>query len=73
MTPWESVEANRHTAHQIGRYFIGKLEYTTLQGERVTGRLWIENREGEGMEVAGKLIPEGVTDEWIAEFWKQNF
>jgi hypothetical protein len=73
MTPWESVEANRHTAQQIGRYTIGKMEYTTLQGETITGKLWIENEEGEGMEIASDLIQEGVTEEWLTDFWKQNF
>lgn len=73
MTPWESIEANREQACQIGLYTIGKLEYTTLQGLHVTGKLWIEFDSGEGMEVDANQIPEGVTAEWLDEFWRLNF
>jgi len=73
MTPWESIEANRDQAHQIGPFTIGKLEYTTLQGLHVTGKVWIEFESGEGMEADVNLIPEGVTAEWLHDFWKANF
>lgn len=73
MTPWESVEANRDQACHIGPFTIGKLEYDTLQGEHITGKVWIENESGEGMEVDEHLIPEGVNAEWLHEFWRLNF
>jgi hypothetical protein len=72
MTPWESVEANRESAHRVGNYWIGRMECDTLQGDRFSG-LWLENVEGEGMAVNHGQIPEGVTPEWLDQFWKDNF
>lgn len=72
MTPWESVEKNKASAHQIGPFHIGKLEYDTLQGDRFSG-LWLEFEIGEGMQVKHGVIPEGVSPEWLMEFWKREF
>jgi hypothetical protein len=71
-TPWESMEANRDSAYQVGSFWISRFEYITLQGLHFRG-LWMENAEGEGMQVSETAIPEGVTPEWLARFWKRNF
>ncbi len=72
MTPWESIEANQASATRVGDYWISRLEYTTLQGGHFVG-LWLENKEGEGMQVRADAIPEGATPEWLDLFWKANF
>ena len=77
MSPWEAVEASRDSACKVGGYTIGALAYTMYAGttkeQQVTGKIWIENAEGEGMEADPELIPEGVTEVWMDQFWKENF
>jgi hypothetical protein len=77
VNPWEAVEAARPMAYQVGGYTIAALAYTMFPGtnreRHVTGKIWIENAEGEGMEADPEDIPEGVTEEWLDEFWKENF
>jgi len=72
VTPWESIEANLARATRIGDYWISRLEYATLQGGHFVG-LWLENKEGEGMEVKPGALRDGVTPEWLDLFWKVNF
>jgi hypothetical protein len=73
MSPWESVEANRPEAHQIGRFTLGSMEYTRRDAGEHVKSLWLEKDDGEGMEVRYGLIPEGVTEAWLADFWEENF
>ena len=54
---------------QTGGYTIQQFCSTSKHKNPV----WITNESGEGMEADGDLIPEGVTAEWMDEFWKQNF
>lgn len=77
MNPWDAIEAGRPGAHQVGGYTIAALAYTVYAGTprqyHVKGKVWIENVEGEGMEADATDIPEGVTEEWLDEFWRRNF
>lgn len=40
---------------------------------QVTGKLWIQKDDGEGMETDPDKIPEGATEEWMDEFWRREF
>lgn len=77
MNPWQAIEAGRNGAYQVGGYTIAALAYTMYAGTpkeiHVSGKVWIENWEGEGMEADAKEIPEGVTEQWLDIFWKENF
>jgi hypothetical protein len=65
-------------AYQVGQYSIGALAYTmrdpvTGKDVHVSGKVWIRNAEGEGMEADPSRIPEGVTEEWMDRFWQEHF